>query len=172
MTKRRLLRQLGRPTRNGRAFTLIEIAIVIVVLAILAAVVVPIAMSASSVQVVGAGRMVASDLQYAQTHAISTQSPVAVVFDPASESYQLSNASGGLIHPITNSSYFVDFSGDGRFAEVDIVSADFDGLTSVTFDELGAPDAGGSVQLQAGPDALSVDVANATGKITVVKTGS
>jgi len=142
------------------------------VLAILAAVVVPIAMSASSVQVVGAGRMVASDLQYAQTHAIATQTPVTVVFDPASESYELSNASGGLIHPITNSSYIVDFTDDGRFAEVDVVSADFDGLTSVTFDELGAPDAGGSVQLQAGPDALSVNVANATGGITIVKTGS
>ena len=158
--------------RDGRAFTLIEIAIIIVVLAILAAIVVPIVISASSVQVVGAGRMVASDLQYAQTHSIATQTPVTVVFDPASESYQLSNASGSLIRPITNSSYFVDFTGDSRFAEVDIVSADFDGLTSVTFDELGAPDAGGSVQLQAGPDALSVNVANATGSVTVVKTGS
>ena len=171
MTKYWPIQQFGRPARGRRAFTLIEVAIVIVVLAILAAVVVPIAMSASSVQVVGAGRMIASDLQYAQTQAIATQTPVTVSFDLAAESYALSNASGDLFHPITNNGYFVDFSADGRFDEVDIVSADFGGMASVTFDELGAPDAGGGIQLQAGPDVLTVDVATATGTITVVSAG-
>ncbi len=157
--------------RHGRAFTLIEVMIVVLIIGILAATVVPIALSAASVQAVGAGRIVASDLQYAQNDAITGQTPVTVTFDPAAETYRLSNASGDLIHPITNNDYIVDFSSDSKFAEVDIVSVNFGGETWVTFDEMGAPDVGGSIVLQAGPHALSVDVANATGSVTVVKTG-
>ncbi len=65
----------------------------------------------------------------------------------------------------------IDFSTDGNLADVDLVSADFDGAVVVTFDEMGAPDASGSVTLQAGPQSLRVDVANATGTVTIVEVG-
>ena len=55
--------------------------------------------------------------------------------------------------------------------ELDIVSASFGGVPSVTFDEMGAPSSAGSIMLQAGPHALRVDVSSATGSVTVVKTG-
>ncbi len=154
-----------------RGFTLMEVLIVVLIIGILAVTVVPMALSAASVQAVAAGRMIASDLQYAQNEAIIGQTPVTVTFDPGRESYQLVNASGVLIHPITNDSYIVDFSSDSKFTELDIVSVNFGGETWVTFDEMGAPDVGGSIVLQAGPHALSVDVANVTGSVTVVKTG-
>lgn len=165
------MRKLSNKPAGREGFTLTEIMIVVLITAILAAIVVPMAVSASSVQAVAAGRMIASDLQYAQNEAITGQTPVTVTFDPGRESYQLANASGDLVHPITNNSYIVDFSADSRFGELDIVSASFGGVPSVSFDEMGAPSSAGSIVLQAGPHALRVDVSSATGTVTVVDTG-
>jgi len=154
-----------------RGFTITELVIVMAVLAILAATVVPLAISGASIQAVAAGRLIATDLQQAQNEAIYGQSPVTVIFDPVGEAYTLSNASGVLIHPITNTAYIVDFSCDSKFDELDIVSADFGGAKSLTFDEMGAPDAGGVVVLQAGPHALEVHVDGVIGTVTVVEVG-
>lgn len=171
MTKTNAQHQLSGATHGERAFTLIEVLIVVLIAGILAATVVPAMLSADSVQIVAAGRMLASDMQYAQTEAISTQTPVTVSFDPAGETYSLSNASGTLINPITGNSYIVVFSANSSLNDVDLVSADFDGAAFVIFDEMGAPDASGSVTLQAGPHSLRVNVANATGTVTVVEVG-
>jgi Tfp pilus assembly protein FimT len=125
------------------------------------------ALSAASVQAVAAARMIVSDLQYAQNEAIAGQTPVTITYDVGAEAYTLSNASGVLIHPITEEDYVVDFSSDSRFNEVDIVSASFAG-DWLSFDEIGAPDESGSITLQAGPHAMRIDVAYATGAVTIV----
>ena len=156
---------------NRAAFTLVEIMMVLVIIAITAAVVIPNAISTASFQATSAARMIATDLQYAQDTAITSQTPVTVTFNVANESYTLSNASGTLIHPITKVAYVTAFGTLKGFSDVGIVSANFGGASVVTFDELGSPNQAGTISLQAGEHAYRLDVAAATGKVTVTRTG-
>ena len=155
--------------RHG--FTLIEIVVVVVILAIAAAIVVPYVVATDDLEVISAARMVACDLQYAQDVAITSQLPVTVTFDTSGESYELTNASGTLVHPIKKSAYVISFAAQRGFEDLDVSAAAFGGGPTVTFDELGSPDNSGSVTLQAGSHVYQVDVAAATGKVTVNTVG-
>jgi len=160
----------ARPRAGGgprRGFTLAEVLVVVVVLAVMGALVLPHAVGTTDMQVISAARMVTADLEYAQNQAITTQAPVTVTFTPSEERYALSNASGPLIHPMTNEAYETDFTARRGFEELDMVSASFGGAASVTFDELGAPENAGTVRLQAGAHVCDVSVAAATGKVSV-----
>lgn len=165
----------GCPHRQPRraayrtGFSLIELIVVVIILAITAAVVVPHVVRSADMQVTSAARMLATDLQYAQDYAITTQSPVTVSFDVLGGVYTLSNASGPLNHPITKTAYQVDFSSRSGFEQVELVSADFGGAGDVTFDEVGSPDSGGSVVIRAGDYSYAVKVAAATGQVTVTR---
>ena len=59
--------------------------------------------------------------------------------------------------------YIVNFTSLRGFGEVDVVSASFNGADSVTFDEMGTPNAGGTVVLRAGPHVYTISVAAVTG---------
>ncbi len=154
---------------SNKAFTLTEVIVVVAIVAIAAAVVIPNAINTSDLQVISAARMVTTDLQYAQDQAITAQGPVTVTFDPNTERYTLSNASGTLIHPITKDAYVVDFRAQTGFGSVDIVSVNFGGANLVTFDELGTPNVAGTVILQAGPHVYTIDVAALTGRVTATR---
>ena len=152
---------------GGKAsgFSLVELLVTAMVLIIAMAIVVPLLGSSTySVSRAGARRM-ASDLQYAQDQAIVTQKDVTVHFDVNSESYWLSNESGVLIHPITNSDYKITFSGIKELSYLDIVSTS--GGASVTFDTGGVPDIGQSITLRAGDSRFFVNVSAVTGTVSV-----
>lgn len=160
--------QPGKRSNSRQAFTLAEIIVVMVILAISAAVVIPYALGTDGFQVSSAARMLTADLEYARDLAITSQTPITVTFTPSGESYTLSNESGPLIHPITKTAYTVDFGLQRGFGSVDVVSADFSGNSSVTFNEIGEPDNAGKVVIQAGASLFDVEVAAATGEVTIV----
>ena len=86
---------MTRPGRTGFSaaggFSLTELLVTTMILIIAMAIVVPLLGSSSySVSRAGARRL-ASDMQYAQDYAISSQKDVTVSFDLADESYSLSN---------------------------------------------------------------------------------
>jgi len=146
--------------------------VVVVILAIAAAILIPAAVRTGDLEIVAATRVMAADLQYAQDHAITSQSPVTVTFDVAGNSYRLTNESGNLINPITKTAYVTSFATEQGFDQLEIVSAAFGEAPSVTFDELGSPNAAGSVVVRAGGFLYQVAVASATGKVTVTDMGS
>ena len=162
------------PIRRNRAFTLTELLMVILIIAITAAVVIPNIINTNDIQVVSAVRMLAADIQYAQDTAITTQLPVTITFDTNNESYQLSNASGLLKHPIKKGDDFkIELKKTQGLGNVNIVSANFGGTNAVTFDYVGSPSAvtvssgTHNVVMQAGSNVYYLDVAPATGKVTV-----
>jgi Tfp pilus assembly protein FimT len=147
----------------------VEIMVALVIIAIAAALVVPYASTKSS-EAVSAAQTAASDLQYAQSLAITTQLPTTVTFE-ANGRYTLSNQSGTLNQPMTGKPYVIYFGTTHGFEEVTLVSPLFGANKSVTFDSTGAPDNAGSVTIQAGPNVYTLSVAAATGNVSVARVG-
>jgi hypothetical protein len=148
------------------------------IMAILAAIAVPLYTSAASVQLKTAANMIASDLEYAKSMAMSTGRSFSVVFDTSAEEYRIRDANGDVNHPVhIGAKYVVRFAGDSRLNKVDIVSANFDSKNGVRFDYLGAPYAhddssdsplnNGSVQLRAEGNPMTVRVEPVTGYVSI-----
>jgi len=151
------------------AFTLVEIMLVIVIMGIVAAIAIPMLSKAGSVQVRAAAEMVAADMEYAKSMAISRQQNYTVDFDTAAESYSIKDKDGVIItHPVkTDFDYTIDFTADSRISSVKISTADFNSTTQVTFDRLGAPDNAGTITLTADGITATVTVEAVTGYVSI-----
>lgn len=158
---------------------MIELLIVVAILAIAAAIVVPMASSAGSMQLRAAVNTVAADLEYAKSMSISRGQKYSVVFDKSGGlyyRYRVVDQNGNPIrHPITQKSeYVVSFQSDGPLGQVAIAGVNFNGMDKVSFDPLGSPFDGsganlntGVITLQAGGLTRTVTVEPVTGYISV-----
>ena len=153
---------------NG-GFTIVEIVIVVVILAIAALVTVPMMSSAASLQIRSAANMIAADLEYAKSMAISRGQQYSVVFDKDADSYRIEDSVGNVIqHPVKKGfTYVIDFQNESKLNRVDISIAVFDVDQTVVFDCLGSPDSGGSVILQADGATKTIIVEPVTGFISI-----
>lgn len=171
----------SRPQGSIRSgWTLVEVIVVTIILAIAASIVVPMVTETEDMQARSAARMVASDLQFAQNTAITTQTNVngavagiKVIFIPttgaASGLYKLlydDNKSSSVKNPMTGSDYNVVFSSSTGFGSLKVVSTTF-AQNTVEFDATGSPSNAGSVTVQAGTSVYTIAVAASTGKVTV-----
>lgn len=157
-------------------FTLVEIMIVVVILVIAAMIVVPIAGSASSVQIRSAANVIVADIEYAKSMAITKGQKYSVAFNTSADSYQIEDQNGVVIgHPVRKGfNYVMNFHNDSRLNKVDIVSTDFDSTEVVKFDYLGSPYNGsnsplnsGTISLQAGATIITITVQPVTGFVTI-----
>lgn len=168
--------------RNDRAirrgFTLIEILMVVLVLAIVAAIVIPSIGTADDGQAISAARALQSDLEVARSLAMMTQVPHAVVFNTSRQSYKVvANYMGGdystavaIVDPVRPGGFMeVTLAARQGMPSVTVVSA-FGGAGAVTFTSLGEPLAGGSVTLRAGQTEMVITVEELTGIITTART--
>jgi len=165
---------------RGGGFTVIEILLVVVIIAIAAMIAVPMMGSMDSVQIRSAANMIAADLEYAKSMAISRQKNYSVVFNPANDYYEVHDPNGIIKHPVKKGfDYKVDFSSDSRLNKVVIDDADFDPDSSntITFDYLGSPYSGsgtspnplnsGTISIRAGDFTMTVSVEPVTGFISI-----
>jgi len=152
---------------NHKAFTLIEILIVVALLAIAGLMVVPMMSSAASMQIYSAANMIAADLEYAKSMAISRGQNFSVAFDKTAETYQIKDQTGSVIpHPVKKGfNYVIDFRNDRRLNRVDIFDADFDATNEVKFHYLGSPYNGNGTALNSG--VISLQAAGITKTIRV-----
>ena len=157
-------------------FTVVELLIVVVIIAIAALLAVPMITSAAGIQVRSAANMVAADLEYAKSMAISRGQDFSVVFDEAEDSYRIENRDGVIEHPVKKGfDYLIDFRRDSRLDKVDIADVDFNSTGQVKFDCLGSPyDGGGNalnssgvITLQAGGTTMKITVEPVTGFISI-----
>ncbi|MDD5459952.1 MAG: prepilin-type N-terminal cleavage/methylation domain-containing protein, partial [Phycisphaerae bacterium] len=109
-----------RQTMCKKAFTLVEIIVVVVILGIAAMLVIPMGSSAASVQIRSAANTIAADIEYAKSLAITKGAVHSVLFDEANESYSVLDNTGTVVgHPVKKSSdYSIDFQTDNRLSEV------------------------------------------------------
>lgn len=157
-------------TRNiSSSFTMVEILIVVVIIAIAAVMVIPMMTSAAGMQIRSAANMIAADLEYAKSIAITRGQNFSVVFDKTADSYRIENQDGDIIaHPVKKGfDYVVDFPSDRRLDKVDIADVDFNSTGQVTFDCLGSPDNGGDITLQAAEMTMRIAVEPVTGFISI-----
>ncbi len=133
-------------------FTLIEIMMVVMLLAVAGALAMPFLSSAGSLQVMAAADMIAADLEYAKSLAISRGQVYSVVFSTQLNSYQIEDQGGNVVsHPIKiGFDYVIDFVNDSRLNQVDISQVSFDATSRVRFDYLGSPYNGSSTPLNSG----------------------
>jgi type II secretion system protein H len=164
-------RDTRRPTR---AFTLIEVLVVLTIVGIAAAVVVPHMMDMGTTRIQAAARSIIADILYAQNDAIALQSPRSLVFDLTNNQYELTDDDGATLAAPARSGglYQIDFSSDKRFTGVTLSSAAFDGGLALTFDALGSPSAGGQIDLAAGDTRYRISVAAFTGRVTITQLAS
>lgn len=158
-------------------FTVIELVIVVVIVAIAAMVAIPLMTSAAGFQVRSAANIIAADLEYAKTIAISRGQSFSVVFDKTTESYRIEDEGGAIIaHPVKKGfDYVIDFRNDSRLSKVDIEDVDFDTTGEIIFDYLGSPYNGGGTPLNCGVISLraeqmtaTINIEPVTGFITIV----
>jgi prepilin-type N-terminal cleavage/methylation domain-containing protein len=159
-------------------FTLVEMVLVVVILAIAAMMAIPFATSGTSTQLKGAATIIAADLEYAKSMAISMGKQYSVVFNTGTESYQIEDANGVINHPIKKGfTYVVNFAADSRLNRVNISNVNFDSASTISFDYLGSPYSGsgagasplnsGTITLTAGGSTMTVNVEPVTGYITI-----
>ncbi|MEE2973335.1 MAG: prepilin-type N-terminal cleavage/methylation domain-containing protein [Planctomycetota bacterium] len=179
-----------------RAYTLIELLIVVIILGISSALLIPRLVDADTFSVQAAVRSLVADITFAQTDALARQRIRRVqflrddrdrihgyailaprdqslydsAFDSDTAEYLEHETSVG-----TDGRFVVDFDRDSRFSGVEIESVDFDGRDWMAFDDLGGPlgaagrplVAGGEVRMRGQSGAYLIRLSGFTGKITV-----
>jgi prepilin-type N-terminal cleavage/methylation domain-containing protein len=158
-----------RLPRMSGGFTLIEIIIVVVILAIAAMTAIPLMSSGGSVQIRSASNLIAADLEYARSMAISRGQNFSVVFDKDTESYRIEDQYSNVIpHPVKKGfNYIINFQNDSRLNKVDITNVNFNATERVQFDCLGSPDNGGTISLSANGPTATITVESVTGFISI-----
>jgi prepilin-type N-terminal cleavage/methylation domain-containing protein len=150
-----------RAARSRSAFTLVELAIVVMIMSVLVAVAVPTFFDSLLFhRVESAARRVKSDLELARKMARLTSSTRSVSF--TGSVYTLA-AIKALDHP--NDVYSVDLA--AAPFELDTVNVDFNGSTSVSFDGYGTPSDGGSIVLKSKELQCTVTLDGVTGDVTI-----
>ncbi|MHC5026263.1 MAG: pilus assembly FimT family protein [Planctomycetota bacterium] len=180
--------------RFRRAYTLIELLLVVAILGIASALLVPQILAKDSMTVQAAVRQLIADMSFAQADALAHQEFRRVAFFDDGSGYALVRAddfadfndpfdpdtANYVDDPLAGSAeqarYIVDFN-DPRFEGVSITGVAIDGSSEfVTYDALGGtvrgaqtPGTGGTITMAYGEQIYEIEVAAFTGKLTVVK---
>jgi len=164
-------RRPRRPMRHG--YTLVEVLIVIVIIGLAGAIVVPQMMTGTSLTIQAAARQVIADLMYAQNEAVAMQDTRTVVFEADQNRYHMVDGQGDLVFvnwkggSAHTGNYVVNIGQDHRFSGVKIDAVSFAGQQQISFDDLGTPSQGGTIDLTHGETRYRITVAAFTGRITV-----
>jgi type II secretory pathway pseudopilin PulG len=174
--------------QSDRAYTLLEVLVMVAVLGLAAAMVVPSMNSTNVLKIQASVRAVVADLTFAQSDALAFQQRRAIVFDLADNSFRVVEVTGATLDPINDvlldptrrdGIMEIDFDEDTAFEGTTILSADFDGDTVLIYDELGGPvqtltgdtpSIGGTVRLSgSGGRIFDISVEAYTGRVTVTE---
>jgi type II secretion system protein H len=153
--------------RFRRGFTIIEVLVIIVIAALLAAVAIPRYGNAlNNFSADAAARRIAADLALAQSMARNTGFPQTVTFQASSKQYQIL----GYTDPDRpGTTYTVTLSAEPYRAQLSSVSLTKAGsnVTQITFDRYGFPDASGFVEVAVGAVTKRVTLDATSGRTSI-----
>lgn len=177
-----------QPSSFRRAYTLIEVLVVVAILGIAGAMIVPAMGSTGILKTQAALRSIVADITFAQSDAVAFQEKRAIVFDTTNSRYSLVQVPGNTVDIANNTMYdptkptgkwVTDFIADQRWGDARITSANFGSSGStLVFDGLGGPvtDAssntpgpGGTITVSGAGVSWTITVEAFTGRVTVVQ---
>jgi type II secretion system protein H len=157
------MKNLANQFRGRSGFSLIELVLVVVIVAVFAAMAIPRYTGARErYQVDLAARRVSADLQLAQLRARASGQSRTLTFTRSSSSYQLSGESD-LSRPA--SAYIVQLTAEPYRSSIGTVN--FSNAATLSFNGWGVPSAGGSLTVQSGGLTRTVSVNANTGAVTI-----
>jgi prepilin-type N-terminal cleavage/methylation domain-containing protein len=168
--------RLSRAANQRRAYTLIEILIVVTLLGIAAALVSPVVGSTDVLRVQSTVRAIVADIAFAQSDALATQSGRAIIFDADANKYTIVEVKGPVLNPATDTMQVVEIGNGKKYGDSKLISAEFDGDAILVFDEIGGPvtepdtttpSAGGKITITGSGQTFEITVEAYTGRVTV-----
>jgi prepilin-type N-terminal cleavage/methylation domain-containing protein len=164
------------PRRQDRAFTLVELVIVMGIAGIVATIVAVVSVqSTEPIKLKAALEKLESDIRYAQRLAMSQGLPCGVSFDTSAGAYFvfIGDTSNKAVDRITGEIVSVDYHEDGRYRGVNLLGTNFG--DQISFDFTGAPydsailplSEPGTVTLQLGDRSGTVRIGTQAGIIRV-----
>jgi prepilin-type N-terminal cleavage/methylation domain-containing protein len=148
-----------------KAFTLIELILVIAILGILSVSVTVLVFNYSTANLEVVSKKIASDIKYAQDLAMTNQGTIyGAYFDSANNQYTAykTNINTPVADPMTRENLIENFA---NFSGITIIGGDY----TVEFNEKGAPitGGGGSVSITDGTNTKTISVIANTGKVKI-----
>ncbi|MDB5326343.1 MAG: hypothetical protein JWM57_1912 [Phycisphaerales bacterium] len=154
---------MAKPNRPARAFSLVELVLMLAIISITAAIGAPrYANSIALYRSQMAAQRIAADLNLARSRARSSSLGQSITFSVASNTYTLPGVTG---LSGTASSYSVKLSADPYAGT--LLTADFSGSATLTFDRYGQPSAAGTVTVKSGSFTQTVALDGITGLAAV-----
>ena len=133
---------------------------VLALVAVLAGIALPrYARSVARYQADATARRICADLTLAQSRARLTSSTITVTFTPASNQYSIP----GMPDPNVRASSSCTINLSAQPYPTKLVSANFAGGTSLSFDGYGSPSSGGTVVVQSGDTTRTITINADTG---------
>jgi type IV fimbrial biogenesis protein FimT len=146
-----------------RAFTLVELTVVVLVMGIMASIAAPRYMRAlASSRVQSAARRVAADIRLAREYAMKNSIAETVTFTVGTDSYAF-----GTMPDVNRPELTYSVSLPASPYPADIASANFEGFSQFQFDMYGRASRAGSVVLQASSEQRTVQV-DKVGNISIL----
>ena len=147
-----------QPDRIRRAFTIIEVLMVVFIIGVISTLAVPrYSNFVAQHRAESAARRIAADIALARRHARLTSTSQTIQFDVSTNAYVVSGMSS-LDNP-------------AGFYAVSLADEPYDAsISSVTFDGYGVPDTGGSIVIGVGVYSRTIQIDAATGRTTISTT--
>lgn len=169
---------IRRDAMFRRAYTLVELLVVVVILGIAAALVTPAMGGTSVLRVQAAVRTIVADITEAQSEALAYQKGRAIVYYPDEKRWAIVEVKGAILDPVLDLVRGGDIKG-ADFGDSTIATVNFDGDNVLVFDEMGSPvttpggstpGASGVITVTGSGQAFTITVEAYTGRVVVKRT--
>lgn len=169
---------IRRIASRRRAYTLVELLVVVAILGLAASIVGPAMGGTGVLRVQAAVRTIVADITEAQSEALAFQKGRAIVFYPTENRWVIVEVNGAVLDPVLDLLRSGGFRG-AEFGDSKLASVNFDGAATLIFDEMGAPvttpggnipGSSGVIKVTGSAQEFTITIEAYTGRVTVKRT--